>query len=155
MTISPTSSTGTAPLVVTTNNPQMNYATMINMLGQRVWDVEIMYMRPLNMNQFSNFPGYQNYSLFGDDAQRMLITVPDTWQYNTSLFLYLEGQNIIFDGNGILSFEMMPGEELQLYLMGKETRINHALAAWHPDNFKSLEDQMGRKGFFRDYTSEI
>jgi hypothetical protein len=152
MTIPFTSSTGTAPLAVTTNNSYVTYATLINMLGQMVWEVEVLYFRPQNMNQFANQPAYTNYNMFGNNAARMLITVPDTWQYNTSLFLYLPDQKIIFDGSATLSFNLMPREQMQLYPVGDQTRILNAFAPDHTDNFESIEDKMGRPHFFKDYT---
>ena len=122
MTISPTVTVGTPPLQVDTQNPYMTYATLLNMLGAMVLDIEMIYFHPTNMNQYTNIPSYKNYNFFGNTDGEMLITVPDVNQFNTSLFLGLKGREIAFDGRASLSFNIRPRENIQLYLFGKQIR---------------------------------
>lgn len=155
MTITPTIVTGTPPLVVTTDNPSMTYATLLNMLGPYIFEVDTLYYRPQNINQFSQIPGYNNYDQYGNANGEMLITVPDTWQFNPAMLLYLKDKKIIFEGTGRLDFNMLPQEQVQLFLMGQQRKITNALNVVSPGNFKRLEGQMGRPAFFTDYTEEI
>lgn len=155
MTIAPTITFGTPALQVQTGNPAMSYQTLLKLMGPMAFLIDILYYRPRFDSQFTNQLGYSNYNVFANTAGKMLITVPDTWQFNTSMFCYLKDYDIVFEGQGLLNFTIMPREQIQLFFMGKVIYAANALNAISPGNFKSLEGEMGRPGFFKDYTEEI
>lgn len=154
MTIFPTITTGTPPLVVTTGvNPNITYATIINMLGEWSLLTEMIGYYPQSVNQLSSQFFYQTYESNANFVSKMLITLISPRQYNSSSFIGLQDTPLLFEGSASLAFMIQPREQIQLNFIGKDMYKRYALGTKNP--FAKIAEKIDKSGFFDDFSEEI
>lgn len=110
----PTISTFTNGVVTVTSTDATPYSSIINSMGSFVYGVKEMYLKANFNSQILQSYQFSRYDVNGTLESYVDIPTIDPYQYQSSLFLKLAKDNVIFDGRTTLDFNLQPNETLYI-----------------------------------------
>jgi len=104
--------------VVSTDNT--SYATIIQSMGSFIYNVGEMYLKSNANSQILQSYQFSKYNVNGNLESFAQVPTIDPYQFQTSLFVKLNRDDVILDGRTNLDFTLLPSESLSMILYTKQ-----------------------------------
>jgi hypothetical protein len=148
MRVSPTITVSSTPgLVITTGLRGLSYEAILNSMGIFVYDINTLYYAADSVPQINNPIQFAIYDSSGTASSFLIVNPISATQYQPSMFIRTSG--VILDGQSGLNFDLLAGKTAQFIFYGN-TKANEDYIdeAGGINNFKEIEELIGREGFF-------
>jgi hypothetical protein len=110
----PTITTYVNGVVTVTSNDATPYSSIINSMGSFVYGVSDMYLKANANSQILEAYQFNRYDVNGTLQSYVDVPTIDPYQFQSSLFLKLTGENVVLDGRTNLDFTLLPSETLYI-----------------------------------------
>lgn len=110
----PTVSTYVNGVVTVTSTDATPYSSIINSMGSFIYGVKEMYLKANSNSQILQSYQFNRYDVNGTLESYVDVPAINPYQYQSSLFLKLARNNVIFDGRTELDFNLLPNETLYI-----------------------------------------
>jgi hypothetical protein len=90
------------------------YSSIVQSMGSFMYGVTEIYLNASNISQILQNYQFNTYDVNGTLKSYVDIPTIDPYQFQTSLFIKLAKENVVFDGRTTLDFELLPNESLYL-----------------------------------------
>jgi hypothetical protein len=110
----PTVTTYVNGVVTVTSTDATPYSTIIQSMGSFVYGVKEMYFKANSNSQILQSYQFNRYDVNGTLESYVDVPTIDPYQFQSSLFLKLAKDNVVFDGRTNLDFNLLPSETLYL-----------------------------------------
>jgi hypothetical protein len=121
------------------------YNTIINSMGSFYYGVGEIYLKANANSQILQSYQFNRYDVNGTLESFVQIPAIDPYQFQSSIFVKLNRENVVLDGRTNLDFTLLPSESLYMILYTKQIANRDLVPA--TDFFNN--------DFFNDYQEEI
>jgi hypothetical protein len=121
------------------------YNTIINSMGSFYYGVGEIYLKSNANSQILQSYQFSRYDVNGTLESFVQIPAIDPYQFQSSIFVKLNRENVVLDGRTNLDFTLLPSESLYMILYTKQIANRDLVPA--TDFFNN--------DFFNDYQEEI
>jgi hypothetical protein len=112
----PTVTSYTNGVVTVVSTDSTKYSSIINSMGSFIYKVRGMYLKADSNSQILQGFKFRRYDSNGIIKSYVDVPTIDPYQYQSSLFLKLSKQNVVFDGKTNLDFKLLPNETLYMII---------------------------------------
>jgi hypothetical protein len=141
----PTITTYVNGVVTVISTDATPYNTIINSMGSFYYGVGEIYLKANANNQILESYQFNRYDVNGTLESFVQIPAIDPYQFQSSIFVKLNRENVVLDGRTNLDFTLLPSESLYMILYTKQIANRDLVPA--TDFFNN--------DFFNDYQEEI
>lgn len=112
----PTVTTYGDGVVSVSSTDSTSYNTLLNSMGSFVYGVSEMYIKANSNDQVLESFKFNKYNVNGNLESFVDAPTIDPYQYQSSIFLDMKGENVVLDGRTNLNFTILPNESVSLIL---------------------------------------
>lgn len=152
-TISPSITTSSPLITITTDEGSVTYDQILASLGSMVYGAEMIYIYGASNQQIAQPFYYTHTDVNGNADQKYLPFAIDPYQDQTALYYETNKTEVVFDGLSSLTFDLLPNSNVYLKFY-TEVKANRDLLDSHYNNlFVEVENDQGVQFFhdFKDY----
>jgi hypothetical protein len=116
----PTITTFVNGVVTVTSTDATPYSNIIQSMGSFIYEVGELYLKANSNNQILQSYQFNKYNVNGNLESYVQVPAIDPYQFQSSLFVKLDRNDVILDGRTNLDFTLLPSEVLYMILYTKQ-----------------------------------
>jgi len=116
----PTISTYVNGVVTVISTDPTPYSTIIQSMGSFIYEVGEIYLKSNANSQILQSYQFNKYNVNGNLESYVQVPAIDPYQFQSSLFVKLDRNDVILDGRTNLDFTLLPSESLYMILYTKQ-----------------------------------
>jgi len=116
----PTVTTYVNGVVTVISTDATPYSTIIQSMGSFIYLVGEMYLKSNANSQILQSYQFNKYNVNGNIEAFVQVPTIDPYQFQSSLFVKLDRDDVILDGRTNLDFTLLPSESLSMILYTKQ-----------------------------------
>ena len=143
------------PAISVTMSGNTTYQQFKNSLGNFVYYVKRVF---LFSNILEQIQGKFTYSIYDASGRQNVETIPsaiDPYQSQNSIYLELQGKEIVLNGQDYIRFRLLPLSNLAIKLFATRISNQDPMNKIEVNNFKELEESSSNPNFFESYKDFI
>ena len=116
----PTVTTFVNGVVTVTSTDATPYSNIIQSMGSFIYEVGELYLKANSNNQILQSYQFNKYNVNGNLESYVQVPAIDPYQFQSSLFVKLDRNDVILDGRTNLDFTILPNEIIYMILYTKQ-----------------------------------
>ena len=107
----------TTAVSISTASSNLTYDQLLSTLNNTCYKLQKLYIQAQSNNQVSTQFFYKKVGVFGTQKSFNTSGDIDPYQYQPTLFLDVEGNELVFDNLSVISFTLLPNQTIELYFI--------------------------------------